>query len=290
MHTVGVLFALGALVSWGVGDFLIQKSARKFGDTIALFYITAFGAIILLPFIWSQLAVVFSDMRSLSILLITSIVILFAALFDFEALRIGKISVVEPIYAFEVLITTLLASIIIREEPSMLQFILIAGLLIGIFLVSTKSFHHIKSLHLEKGVPQAILATAGMGFVNFLFGVSARETNPIMINWFVNIFIVIVMLGYILFRSRWGEMIRDFKRNKELIISVSFFDNLAWVFYAYGTIYIPIAITTSISEGYIAFAAALGLVFNKEKLRPHQFFGMVLAIVSVLILSAVTGK
>jgi len=288
MHTIGVLCALGALASWGVGDFLIQRSARKFGDTIALFYITAFGAVILLPFIWNEIIATVSNAYSLSILLITSGVILFAALFDFEALRVGKISVIEPVYAFEVLITTMLASFIIREEPSLIQFILIAGLLAGIFLVSTRSFHHLKLLHLERGVPQAILATAGMGFVNFLFGVGARETNPIMINWFTNLFLAVVMLGYILFRSKWKEMVEDWKKNKELITSVSFFDNLAWVFYAYGTTYIPIAITTTISEGYIAFAAALGLVFNREKLQLHQYLGMVLAIGSVIILSAIT--
>ena len=288
MNTIGVLCALGALVSWGVGDFLIQRSARKFGDTIALFYITAFGAVILLPFIWNEIISTVSNPNSLFILLITSGIILFAALFDFEALRVGKISVIEPVYAFEVLITTMLASFIIHEEPNLLQFVLIAGLLVGIFLVSTKSFHHLKSLHLERGVPQAIFATIGMGFVNFMFGVGARETNPMMINWFTNLFLAIVMLGYILFCSRWREMIEDWKKNKELITSVSFFDNLAWVFYAYGTTYIPIAITTTISEGYIAFAAALGLVFNKEKLQPHQYLGMVLAIGSVIILSATT--
>jgi drug/metabolite transporter (DMT)-like permease len=288
MNTIGVLCALGALVSWGVGDFLIQRSARKFGDTIALFFITAFGAFILLPFVWNEIIATVSSPNSLLILLITSGIILFAALFDFEALRIGKISVIEPVYAFEVLITTTLASIVIQEKPNLFQFILIAGLLIGIFLVSTKSFHHLRSIHLEKGVLQAILATIGMGFVNFLFGVGARETNPLMINWFTSLFLAIVMLGYILFRSKWREVIGDWEKNKELITSVSFFDNLAWIFYAYGTTYIPIAITTTISEGYIAFAAALGLVFNKEKLQFHQYLGMVLAIGSVIVLSAIT--
>ena len=29
---IGILFALAALVFWGFGDFLIQRSTRKFGD------------------------------------------------------------------------------------------------------------------------------------------------------------------------------------------------------------------------------------------------------------------
>ena len=49
----------------------------------------------------------------------------------------------------------------------------------------------------------------------------------------------------------------------------SFIDNLAWVAFAYATLYVPIAIATGISESYIALAAALGIIINKEKLKKH---------------------
>ena len=53
---LGVFFACLALVAWGAGDFLIQRSARRFGDWAALFYIELFATTILLPFVWSDLA------------------------------------------------------------------------------------------------------------------------------------------------------------------------------------------------------------------------------------------
>lgn len=70
---------------------------------------------------------------------------------------------------------------------------------------------------------------------------------------------------------------------------MSFFDNLAWVAFSAAMLYIPMGVATGISEGYIAFAGGLGLLLNNEKLRPHQWVGFVVAIVSVIILAFITG-
>ncbi|TSC57963.1 MAG: hypothetical protein Greene041679_205 [Parcubacteria group bacterium Greene0416_79] len=40
--TVGIGLAFVAMLSWGIGDFLIQKSTRKIGDTETLFLISFF--------------------------------------------------------------------------------------------------------------------------------------------------------------------------------------------------------------------------------------------------------
>src|SRR3990167_4921201 len=83
----GILFAFLALIFWGFGDFLIQKSTRKFGDWETLFVISIFGTIILFPFIFKDLASLFPFNREFWILIGVSLIILFAAILDFEALR-----------------------------------------------------------------------------------------------------------------------------------------------------------------------------------------------------------
>ncbi|MBU3978359.1 EamA family transporter [Patescibacteria group bacterium] len=65
---MGILFAFIALFSWGIGDFLIQKSTRKFGDWLALFYICAFSTVVLLPFVYKDLGVVISNPKDLAFL------------------------------------------------------------------------------------------------------------------------------------------------------------------------------------------------------------------------------
>jgi len=290
MNIIGITFALLALFSWGFGDFLIQKTARKFGDWITLFYITAFGSIIIFPFITEDLSVLVGSGNGLFVLLAASCLILFGALFEFEAFRVGRLSAIEPILALEVPVTVGLATYVIREHLGLTQTILIIALILGVVLVSIKSFHHLKSISLEAGVLYAGLATIAMGFVNFLFAIGSRATSPLLINWFTSIFIAIVALIYLASTKQLGQITGDWKKNKHLILGVGFVDNLAWVAYSYSTTYIPIAIATSVSEAYIAFAAILGVVLNKETLRAHQVFGIVLAVVSVIALSAITAQ
>lgn len=285
---MGILFAITALFSWGLGDFLIERSARKFGDWIALFYTTAFAAIVLYPFVYRDIfsAVTFHS----SILWMASFVILIAALFDFEALRIGKISVVEPIFAFEVPVAGFFAATVIHEQLTSLQTFFIIALVIGVFLVSTRSFSHFKNIHMEKGVGYAVLAMFGLGVSSFLFGFAARETSPLMINWVSSIFIAVVALVYLAFKGKLAEVTHGIRTNKRLILNMGFFDTLAWVTFSYATLYIPIVIATGVSEGYVAFAGGLGLLFNKEKLKVHQWVGFGLAVVAVVVLAAITKE
>lgn len=285
---MGIVFAFIALFSWGLGDFLIQRSTRKFGSWVALFYITAFGAVLTLPFIWRELSSLFTSVNLLLLLSFSSAVIFFAALFDFKALKIGKISVVEPVYALELPLTAVLAAMIIGEFISFWQAIMIIALMLGILLVSIKSLKVYQAERLEKGVWLAVIATILMGSVNFLFGIGSRTTSPLMFNWFISLAIAVVVWLYLLWKGRAGEIITFWKQDKLLILAVSFFDNLAWVAFAASTLYIPIAIATGISESYIALAATLGLIFNHEKLKRHQWLGLVLSIAAVIILALIT--
>ena len=283
----GVIFAFIALISWGIGDFLIQRSARKFGDAISLFFITAFAAIVLFPFVITDLfsLVQEGDQGTLLLLLLTTAVILFASLFDFEALRIGKIAVIEPIYAFEIIITATLGSLIIREHLSSTQILLIIAITIGIALVSLKGFAHLKTIKWEKGVVYALLATCAMGGANFLFGVGSRETHPLLINWFTSFGMASVLFVYLFRSGKLGLIKKDLQRYAPLIFSVSIIDNIAWVSFAYSTLTIPIAISTGISESYITLAALLGLIVNREKLKAHQYAGLVVTPVAAVLLA-----
>ena len=65
------------------------------------------------------------------------------------------------------------------------------------------------------------------------------------------------------------------------------FDTLAWVFYAFAVSQNEISITTAITESYPAIALFLGIKFNKEKIKWHQYLGAVLALVLSFVLVVV---
>lgn len=287
---MGIIFACAALLLWGFAEFFIQKSARKFGDWIALFYICTIGSIGILPFIWHSLPETFADPRALIVLTIAGVVMLIAALFAFEALRVGKISVIEPIYALEVPIAGLLAGSLLAEIVSPAQTILVLLMVISLGLVAAKDLHHFRGLKWERGIAFAVAGTVGMGATNFLVAWGGRETDALTINWFIDTLIGIACLAYILAKKRGHEIVQDWKKSWKLILAVSIFDNLAWIAFAASATYIPITVATAFSESYIALAALLGIMFNREKLKRHQKIGLVLAVITAVALAFVTPE
>ncbi len=287
---LGILFALGALICWGFGDFNLQKLIRKLGDWETLLIITLFGWVVLTPFVYKDLSFLFSFQdNSFLILMIAAIVISIAALLDFEALKQGKLAIVEPVLALEVPVSLVLSIFIIKETIGILQLILIFVLILGLILVSLKSKHLLRKNWIERGVLVALLGALFMGSSNFLVGFASRVTNPLLTNWFINMFMALLSLSYLILNRRFKKIIRDVNKNKKLTFSVCFLDNGAWILFAFSMSLIPIAIAVAVSESYIALAALLGLVINKEYLMRHQKIGLFISLVSAIVLAVISS-
>lgn len=285
MNSLGIIFALGALLSWTFGDFFIQKTVRAVGNIQALLFICGFGSLALLPFVYKDIPLAFES-SSFVILFFTFLISLIAAIFDFEALKLGKFSVVEPVYGIELPITVLLSLGIAKENLSVLQIICIIIAFVGIVLTSTKAFRHLhfhKRL-IEKGVIFALLAAIGMGITNFLFGYSSVNISPLLTLWYVHFFLGVFSLTVVIFKKEFSQMVSNLKTYPKIIFAETFFDNFSWLCFAYATTLLPISIATTISEAYIGLAAVVGIVVNKEKLRVHQVMGIVLIFISICIL------
>src|SRR3989344_3880433 len=284
-HSAGILFAFIALVSWGFGDFFIQRTVRVVGSWRALFFIGIVGLVGLLPFVKNDL--VSLSGANLLLLSLLGVIVVFTAFFDFEALRRGKIAIVEPIIGLELPITVGLSITLAGESLSFLQLLLIGIVFIGIMFAITAhhAYLHYHKRIFERGVILASVGAIGMALTNFLVCVSSQDRSPLITIWFAHSLVAVVCGAYILFKGEFWNLISDFKKYPKPIIGQSILDNVAWVSFAKATTYIPIAIATTISESYIALAVLLGLFVNRERLRTHQIVGVTLAIIGVIMLS-----
>ncbi|MBN1325737.1 EamA family transporter [Candidatus Falkowbacteria bacterium] len=291
MHNfLGIILALTALLCWGFGDFFIQKSTRIIGSYKALFFIGITGLVLLFPFIASEIFAL--NVMNWILLILLGAIVIFAALFDFEALRQGKISIVEPLLGIELPITVGLSVILAQEKLFTAQWILIAIIFIGIIMAITihhAHLHYHKRLF-EKGAILAGIGAIGMALTNFLVGISSQQISPLMTIWFTHTCAAIVMFIILIGKKEIKNIFYDFKKQPALFGAMSAIDNMAWVAFGYATTLIPISIAATISESYIVLASALGIYINKEKLKTHQIIGIILAIGGVLLLSAITSK
>ena len=279
---VAVIFAFLAMICWGLGDFLIQRCTRKVGNVEALAIIGIFGSIALAPFIIKELPLL-NSLPNIILLSFLGIVTFIAAIFDFEALKEGKLSVVDIVIEIELPVTIILGFIFFKETLSSLQLIVISFLFLGLILIASQSLKHLK-LKLEKGVFIAFIAAILMGGINFLTASSSRQISPLMAIWVPWIIFTVICVVYIWKREGFGKFIKNTKKFKFILLGMAIFDTSAWLCYAYATQTAEISIITSITEAYPAIALFLGLWINKESIGWHQYTGAGVALVASFIL------
>lgn len=226
--------------------------------------------------------------NSFYLLIIVSTFLFIAALLDFEALKRGKLAIVEPIFAFEVPVSAFLAFFLLNEIIGKFEILLIVILVLGLILLSLRSVHLNKKLWLEKGVLLEASTSIFMGFSNFSVGFASRVTTPLLTNWFLNVYSFLICLFYFICKKRLGNLIRDIKENKGFLLLLSVFDNSAWIFYAIAASLAPIAIVVALSESYIIVSVLLGLILNKERLMRHQKLGLIVSILSAIVLIGIS--
>lgn len=284
-YYVGVFWALAALLSWGFGDFLIQKTARAVGSRKAIFFIGIVGLVGIFPFVKDDLVLL--NKADILLLSVLGLVALLTALLDFEALRQGKIAIIEPIIGLELPIVVGLSMLFSHESLTLLQAFLVGIVFIGITLVVTVHHTHLNYHRriFERGVMLAGMSAVGMALTNFLVGVSSQSISPLVTIWFTHSLLGVICGAYIFFRGELRSIISDLRNYPKMIIGQSVLDNMAWVAFAFATTFIPIAIATTISESYIALTVVLGVSVNREKLKAHQVAGVVLATIGVATLS-----
>ena len=158
-NLIGVLWALVAMVGWGLGDYLIQRNVRSIGIWRTLLFINVIGTVGLLPFVYKELTQI-QNFHDVLLPLIAGFVMLVATIFDFEALKEGKLAIMEPILSIELPLAAIFAAILWGESLTLAGWLLIIAIFIGITLAATE--HHTR-LHyhkriFEKGVIYALIS------------------------------------------------------------------------------------------------------------------------------------
>lgn len=296
MPASGLIAAFVALISWGIGDFSIQRAVRGVGSTVALFGISAFGVVALFPFAWKSIPVIFVSQQVWTLLALAAAVMTIAAFFEFRSLRVGKLSVQEPVLSLELVLTVVIGVALLGDRLSSRQILFAAVVFVGIVLTVYQQRRrrwwqrHVGSFHLEPGVLLAMVGTVFMTFTNVLTGLGSQAVaSGYAAIWFINVCITCFCLVLITSRRDMAASYQKILTHWRPVLAECIFDNAAWVAYAIAVTTLPISLTIAITESYIALAAFLGVVWNKEKLQRQQYAGMVLAIAGAIALAAVSG-
>ncbi|MFA6514253.1 MAG: DMT family transporter [Patescibacteria group bacterium] len=285
---LALILAFGAMLCWGIGDFLIQRTVKKIGVLETLAWITGSSAVIMIPIIiYRGIALSPNDILLLTLLGALTFV---SGMLDFKALSIGKLSVMETIMAIELPLTIMLGVIAFNESLSGGQWLLVLMIFIGIILVSVnfKNLHHRDFL--EKGSILAIISGIVFALVNFFSASLAKTIDPMIAIWFPWLACGTLCIIYISrFKKRhFRQFVKNSYNHWKLIALVSLVDLAAWLFYAFAVEKEELSITIAITESYIVIALILGVIINKEKIRPLQYLGAALAIIGSIVIGIIS--
>ena len=297
--SLSITFAFGAMVFWGLGDFLVQKMSRKLGNVEALIFINLVGALILFPFVAKSLW--FLDINTFTPLFILSILDFAFGLTLLKAYEQGKLSVVEVVLVMELPLTIAWGLIFFHEKLNLLQLILILIIIAGVFFIAKeklslwqkilKAFGR-RHLAIESGAIIALIAALLSSFYNFFIAFNAREVSPFMTIWLPWTLSLIWLLIYYLIKNGFGQSLKILSHHgrqyRKLIIYGSVIDVVAWLFYASAVGQGELSITTAITESYPALAIFLGIKYNKEKISRWQFFGALLALGGSIMIALIS--
>jgi drug/metabolite transporter (DMT)-like permease len=284
---IGILIGLALMLFWGFGDFFMQKVIRKFGDVETLLLLSVFGFIVLFPLVlkYSSWDLALKDWLIVSA---SAVILCLAAFLLFEGMKRGKLDVVEPLFSLELIAAIALSAFLLHEAITGWQYFIILILLIGLVLVSLRSFNFERKDWMEKGVLLVIAGSLFMGTADFLIGYGSRLSDPLLVNWIIDIVCGIVCLVILLRRKRTRKVFRDSIKAWKIVLPLVILDTIAWLIYSYAMTKSPIAIVTALSESYIVIAVLLGIYVNKEYLKLHQKIGLVLAIIAAIVLAVIS--
>jgi len=285
-----ILFALGAMVCWGVADFFVQRMTKRMGNFASLTWINFIGSLVLLPLAIKDFHLITSGQNWLT-LGIMGILDFAFGLTLLKAFEKGKLSVVEVLMTMELPLTVILGLAIFKEQLNVLQLLLILMIICGVIFISHKKRDFWNKLWqsltgknhwFEKGAGLALTAAIISAFYNFFIAFNSRSLSPILalwLPWTISLFFLIV---YMALKGGRAEFFAESKKNLKLIFIGSVIDVASWLFYANVVAQKELSLTTAITESYPLIGMFLGFKFNKEKIAFWQIIGACLALAGVI--------
>lgn len=288
---MGILFGVLAAAFWGAGDFLITLLTRRVGTRGALLSIQALSLLA-----WGLILLVHADPGSHALngtlvlaLLATAVCHVAGLAFVYRAFEVGNLAIVSPISSAFAVVTAVL-SLASGERPPALVLAGTALLIAGVALATRGSSSGSSGPSL-RGVPEALLSALAFGTMFWLFYFYVQPqlgyTLPLLA------LKTAAVLGSALAfvrrpmatdpsarpaRGSWGSL-------AILAAGAALADTLAWLTYIFGTHTAYATVVTALASLFSAVTVLLAWRFFRERLQPHQWVGIAVILVGILIVS-----
>jgi len=280
--SVGVLYAVLAMLAWGFSDFFAKLAVGRLGPVRSVFWVQGLQV---LPF-FAIYALFRPDFLPPDAILLAAAGVLngMGFLFFYRALGKGQLSIISPIVASWAVISAALGLVLLGEVISKLQSFAISLVFIGIVLAS---FHYadLRRLNVRNALPgvrDGLFSVVCFGFCVFLFGVGGSRAG-----WVVSALFYRFFAGVFVALASGPDISRLSVRPGAipLLALLALLDGIGLVAFGAGAASEYIAIVSPVSAASPLICVILARLFLGERISANQFLGVLLILAGVVILA-----
>lgn len=282
---IGILLAIGTMLSWGVADFFAKKAIDKTGFKVSLWInqSVSFVPIFIAAILFFRLPSFTADL--VLTILLTGVFGIIGYIFLYRGFQNGNVSVVSPISACWAIITTLLAVFLFNEQLTPIQIVGIAVVFVGIFLASTNLAELRKSVKdwRHNGVMDGIICMFAWGITYALIKPIVAASGPIMALLFFRLVAISTLFSWVGFTKT--KISLPTRLIFLFLIVAGLLDFIGFLTFNFSVSTAFVSIVGPVSATYPAVTVVLAYFFLKERIADNQKIGIAAILIGLALIS-----
>ena len=279
---IAALFGLTSALSWGTGDFAGGLASRKLGAYRAVMYGEAIGLVFIfaaLPFFPES----FPDSHTLKWSIAAGMLGSAGLLAFFEAMRLGRISVVAPLSALMGAIIPLVVGSFVEGLPKPMVFFAFALALLAVVLISQEKEVDSQVTPKSARRPMSLALFAGIGFGLYFALMHEASQDSVLVPLVAARGAGMLAIAlYLLFKKeKFGIKSGSWR----LLVINGFFDVGGNVFYILAGQAGRLDVAAVLGSLYPGMTVFLAWLILKEKLQTSQWIGIALAFIAIILMT-----
>jgi len=283
---LSILLGIGGMFGWGIYDFLGGVFAKQIGSFKSLFWSQLAGLI-------SILLLAFAIKTSINVPVLVIILSLIAAvvysagyLFFFKGFEIGNVSIIAATMNLWAVFTMLFAYMFMGQRLSTTQTLGALMIVLGATLASVH-WSEIKNqrLQLSAGIKEAVLGAFFFGIFWNISEIISEKAGWLITTLFVKFGIILSLLIFSFLAKQEIGLTKISMKTKTILLLMGIIEAGAVALVNYGLIIGDAILITPIASALSIVTISLAIIFLKEKITKAQGFGIITAIVGIIVIA-----
>jgi bacterial/archaeal transporter family protein len=283
MEYLGAIFALLAMVLWGIEEFFLKQAIDRIKPFTTLLINTIAGIIIsifaVLLFIGNPTIIGGADLLVVTVAAITA---LLGYIFYYDALEKQEVSLIAALDESWIIITIIIAVLFFGETLGTIHILGTLAVLLGAFFISV-DFKSLRKFKFISGSGYELFSVFFIGITVVLDKIIVErigEANAILYS-----LIAVLPLIFIAKVVMSKKFVLPSKKSFMIAVASGFADGLAFLFFILALSSSAVSLVSPIIASTAIVSIVLARVFLKEKMTHLQIAGAFIIIFGVAVLS-----